>query len=1171
MSLSKDTFCRGVDIYNLSDTGDICASVTTCVGQSTATGPKVAVSKKKSFQVRIDSAGKDVCGTIDAHIYCKNNRQDNLKYIIEKKGKESMTMEEAIKEINKDAPHQQDQLNYDKDAARSLAAGTHGAASHLTKTVCEDDEQCIVRRLTTTETARLQGFPDDYTKINGPETSDAPQYKAHGNSWATPCAFFMSSRMELEMRRLGFIGTIKYATCCSGIEAHSTAVKNLDWKSIFFSEIEPFPCDVLKHHYPQTPNLGDMTQIHYDDENGVITNSHKEGENYDLPTCFRRAEIQELPFKHGDLQVFSGGTPCFTKGVSVLTKDGYKPIEDIKVGEEVLTHLGRFRKVLRVGSKRSNDLVEVGIVGREKIVCTAEHPFPLLASHRRKSGEYYFDNPVVTHIKDGQGMYAMVVNSNLDSFGVDIPELPKVYNATANEIFELCGWYVGDGYIRGWKGKAKKAIILCLNNEDIAIFNERFSGKINYTICKSAGIFKVQICCTEFARFLHKNFGELAYGKKIPMWAYNKEVRKEFIKGYWQTDGCTIRDGHSIQWSTVSQALAYGIADMIGHTCVNRAVMPKTTIIEGRTVNQRDFFTVRHNDAANHFHARGMFDCVKVREVNHLHGKIDTVYNLEVEEDHTYIVNGIVTHNCQDISVAGKRKGMAEDSGSRSSLAFHYQRIIDDTQPMMTLWENVPGAFSSNGGKDFIWFVNKCAESGYTMAWRVIDAQYTITEDFPRAVPQRRRRIWLVGYRGKDWRVPARVVFELKKDLTEEPPIRIPGKGFTTINPDFDESEVEIRVTSRKKSKKDDCQDMFSFDVAKSDDDNIKVSRLIDFSEMPTEENFAMVSKADIYDFAKKVGEPCYIGPVFRSDKKKKKAKKGIVVDLFSMDSQVEDQPKDEVEESSDWEGAEKISPGILSNIGNAGILSNGMIATINCHEWTSGIQLSPTKYNLYMEFVKNLDWLKANDLLPKAYDGSVCGLSDVLEENPDEKYNLSWRACFGILKRAAGRGKELPPALEIALIATIRENAGIVKWVALNGKETKKKESDLSERESAMLCFNEYISSAIKFDDVEAVEPKKRSNDDDDDEVADDDYSEEFDEDGNPIEKETDFGDNGTPTVAECGEVIDAADNNGDEVVKSSEPVKSVDTKLDASRVEEEVAPTLLATSYKEPPAVIK
>jgi DNA-cytosine methyltransferase len=832
MSIGKDTFCRGVDIYNLSDTGDICASVTTCVGQSTATGPKVAVSKNRPFPVRMDSAGNGVCGTIDAHIYCKNNRQDNSKYIIEKKGKGRMTMEDAIKEINKDAPHQQDQLNYDKDAARSLAAGTHGAASHLTKTVCEDDEQCVVRRLTTTETARLQGFPDDYTKINGNGTSDAPQYKAHGNSWATPCAFFMSSRMELEMRRLGVEGAIRYATCCSGIEAHSTAVKNLDWKSVFFSEIEPFPCDVLKHHYPNTPNLGDMTQIHYDANNGVITNSHKDGETYDLPSCFRRAEIQRIPYKVGDLHMFSGGTPC------------------------------------------------------------------------------------------------------------------------------------------------------------------------------------------------------------------------------------------------------------------------------------------------------------------------------------------------QSVSVAGKREGMAEGSGTRSSLAFHYQRIIDEMQPMMTLWENVPGAFSSNGGKDFIWFVNKCAESGYTMAWRVIDAQYTTTEEFPRAVPQRRRRIWLVGYRGKDWRVPARVVFELKKELTDEPPIRIPGKGFTTLNPDFDENDAEIRVTSRKKSKKDDGQGLFAFDVVETNDNKLKVSHLIDFEDMPSESNFALLSQTDIYNFISKVGEPCYIGPVFRSDRKKKKEKKQVEFDLFATAPQVEDTVDGVAgDEPSEWEGAEKICPGILANIGNSGILSNGMIATINCHEWTSGIQLSPTKYNIYNEFAKNYGWLKANDLLPKAYDGTVCGLSDVLEENPDEKYNLSWRACFGILKRAAGRGKELPPALEIALIATIREKAGIVKWIAVNGKDTKKKESDLSERESARLCFDEYISSVMNFDDVVAVEPKKRNGDDEgeDDEVADD-----FDDEGNPIENEEDFGVSGNPTISADGDVIEASGNDGDSD-KSSQVAKGVDTKLDASRVEDEVSPTLLATSYKEPPAVIK
>ena len=333
-----------------------------------------------------------------------------------------------------------------------VEVGNSGIGHHADSELDDelDGETCVVRRLTPTETSRLQGFPDDYTKIEGPETADAPQFKSHGNSWATPCANFVSTRMEMELRRLGHEGTIRYATCCSGIEAHSVSVRNLDWKAVFFSEIEPFPCRVLEKHYPDVPNLGDMTQIHYDESICAISNAHKEGEEYSLPSCFKEAPIQTLPFKIGELEVFSGGTPC------------------------------------------------------------------------------------------------------------------------------------------------------------------------------------------------------------------------------------------------------------------------------------------------------------------------------------------------QSVSVAGKREGMAEGSGTRSSLAFHFQRIIDECRPTFTIWENVPGAFSSNGGADFIWFVNRCAESGYAMAWRVLDAQFTMTEEFPRAVPQRRRRIWLVGYKGNDWRIPSRIVFETEKALTENPPKRIPGIGFKTINKDAD-------------------------------------------------------------------------------------------------------------------------------------------------------------------------------------------------------------------------------------------------------------------------------------------------------------------------------------------------------------------------------------------------
>jgi hypothetical protein len=172
----------------------------------------------------------------------------------------------------------------------------------------------------------------------------------------------------------------------------------------------------------------------------------------------------------------------------------------------------------------------------------------------------------------------------------------------------------------------------------------------------------------------------------------------------------------------------------------------------------------------------------------------------------------------------------------------------------------------------------------------------------------------------------------------------------------------------------------------------------------------------------------------------------------------------------------------------------------LKCHEWTSGIQLSPETAAKWGEYVKNKEWEKANEVLPVAYDGTVCGLSDVLEDDPPEKYNLSWRACFGILKRAETRGKALPPALEMALISTIREYAGIVKWVVLNGKDTTKKAGDLTEKEIAKLCYDKYIAPVKHFEEVEAISPATRGGEDTESDDGSDEGEIEEDEEGNPV-----------------------------------------------------------------------
>jgi DNA (cytosine-5)-methyltransferase 1 len=114
---------------------------------------------------------------------------------------------------------------------------------------------------------------------------------------------------------------------------------------------------------------------------------------------------------------------------------------------------------------------------------------------------------------------------------------------------------------------------------------------------------------------------------------------------------------------------------------------------------------------------------------------------------------------CQDLSVAGKRAGLA---GERSGLWFEFRRVLDELRPQWVVIENVPGLLSSNGGNDFAVLLRGLVELRYGVAWRVLDAQYF-------GVAQRRRRVFIVGSLG-DGRA-AQVLFE-SEGVCGHPPAR---------------------------------------------------------------------------------------------------------------------------------------------------------------------------------------------------------------------------------------------------------------------------------------------------------------------------------------------------------------------------------------------------------------
>lgn len=99
---------------------------------------------------------------------------------------------------------------------------------------------------------------------------------------------------------------------------------------------------------------------------------------------------------------------------------------------------------------------------------------------------------------------------------------------------------------------------------------------------------------------------------------------------------------------------------------------------------------------------------------------------------------------CQDVSIAGKQKGIKE--GTRSGLFYEIMRLIDECEENKPKWlmcENVKNLLSIDGGGGFLTVVSEMAERGYSIEWGVYNSKNY-------GVPQNRERVYIIGYSGKE-------------------------------------------------------------------------------------------------------------------------------------------------------------------------------------------------------------------------------------------------------------------------------------------------------------------------------------------------------------------------------------------------------------------------------------
>ena len=519
-------------------------------------------------------------------------------------------------------------------------------------------------------------------------------------------------------------------------------------RPVFASEVEPFPIRVTTKRLPFVKHYGDVNSIRGD-------------------------EVEPV-------DIITFGSPCFPAGTLVLTDKGYTEIERIEVGMRVLTHKGRWRKVTAAGSRQAETIVLKG--NHYGLECTKNHPIYCSSESKIENKIRIEEEKSWIPAADMKGRLwgvpRKIEKTQMISPHYSGSRKQKPMPLMDGDFFYFVGRWLGDGWVRDGQrpgrpeGQCSGQIYLCDSydkEDELRSIVEKVTSSYSVERCRTA--IKFRFCGQVLCNWLTDNFGKYAGGKYIMPWVYTlpEEYRQAILDGLFDSDGYRPKEN---EWrvTTISKKLAEGLrilGEVQGYsTTVFRTVPCEYRMIEGRKVTQKPCYMVAFSRNASRPHLTDAAHAwYRVRSAEPT-GEVKTVYNLTVEDDNSYVADGIVVHNCQNLSIAGKRAGL---DGKQSSLFFQAIRIIkemrcatDGRYPRFIVWENVPGAFSSNNGEDFRavleavcsvksggipvprppkgkWANAGCVMAdGFSLAWRVVDACLW-------GVPQRRKRIYLVA------------------------------------------------------------------------------------------------------------------------------------------------------------------------------------------------------------------------------------------------------------------------------------------------------------------------------------------------------------------------------------------------------------------------------------------
>jgi dihydrofolate reductase/thymidylate synthase len=354
--------------------------------------------------------------------------------------------------------------------------------------------------------------------------------------------------------------------------------------------------------------------------------------------------------------------PCFPAGTLVLTNNGYKNIEEITKDDLLYTHARNWKNILTIHKTEYDDeMYEFQCMyNTKRIKTTKEHPFYVKDVIRKNDktiiglSEAYWCK--AKDFKENEQVICFPINkeNKVPKFEIEkgLNQNKKILIAkeiTLEEEWFMLGYFIGDGWIDLTPNHNR--FYFAINKEQMYVY-DILSKFLHLTIKKSNETDKLMVysCSNKIWYEIIKEFGHLAHNKKIPEWIQDapKEYIQWFINGYFAADGCK----SSCRYTTVSPHIAYGLQRLYAKLgkilSVQYQKRPTQTIIENRLVNQRDTYNmVEIKNECKKYLSLIDDDYIyfQIRNIKKFQEKC-LVYNFEVEDDNTYIVQNLAVHNC---------------------------------------------------------------------------------------------------------------------------------------------------------------------------------------------------------------------------------------------------------------------------------------------------------------------------------------------------------------------------------------------------------------------------------------------------------------------------------------------------------------------------------------------